>query len=147
MSDVLAAVWVAGIPRTKGSLDRRMQDTPQSKAWRNLIRLEVERDMRLRHADGRPLPAGLRYQGPVAVRCVFVRADGKGDIDKLARNVLDALTDSRVYVDDVQVASLDCVRVTSLPGRTDGAFVVVRTVTAWEIDQVAQAFGEWAAGL
>jgi Holliday junction resolvase RusA-like endonuclease len=126
VSEVLVAVWVPGVPRTKGSLDARMQDTPQSKRWRQLVAAEIERDMRVRYADGRPLPVGLRYQGPVAVRCVFVRADGIGDVDKLARNVLDALTDSRVIADDVQVVELRCTRVEPAGTRRgEGALVVV----------------------
>jgi Holliday junction resolvase RusA-like endonuclease len=145
MSEVLAAVWVAGVPRTKGSLDRRMQDTPASKRWRALVAAEVARDARMR--DGTPTHHGLNYAGPVAVRCVFVRADGVGDIDKLARCVLDALTDSRVIADDVQVASLDCVRVSSIPGRTDGVFVVVRSADQWQLDQVAQANAAWVLEL
>lgn len=124
MSEVLAAVWVAGIPRTKGSLDRRMQDTPQSKAWRHLVAAEVARDSCARSGDGRTLRHTV---GPVAVRCVFVRGDGVGDLDKLARNVLDALQDSRVIADDVQVVKLSCERVTA-GGRGDGAFVLVVTV-------------------
>lgn len=119
MSEVLAAVWVAGVPRTKGSLDRRMQDTPASQAWRYLVKAEVERDMRVRGT--------VTFDGPVAVRCVFVRSDGVGDVDKLARNVLDALTDSKVIVDDVQVVKLSCERVTA-GGRGDGAFVLVAIV-------------------
>lgn len=119
-SEVLAAVWVVGIPRTKGSLDRRMQDTPQSKAWRHLVKAEIERDMRVRGT--------ATCIGPVAVRCVFVRRDGIGDVDKLARNVLDALTDSRVIGDDAQVVKLHCDRVERAGARRgEGALVVVST--------------------
>jgi Holliday junction resolvase RusA-like endonuclease len=126
MSEVLAAVWVPGVPRTKGSLDARMQDTPQSKRWRQLVAAELVRDGYLRRPGAKiGRPAG--HAGPVAVRCVFVRADGKGDVDKLARCVLDALTDSRVIADDVQVIKLSCERVTA-GGRGDGAFVLVATV-------------------
>ena len=122
MSEVLAAVWVAGIPRTKGSLDARHQDTPQSKRWRYLVAQEVARDSYARSADGKTLRHTV---GPVAVRCVFVRADGVGDVDKLARCVLDALTDSRVIVDDVQVVRLHCWRTERVEGRGDGAFILV----------------------
>ncbi len=134
MSKVLAAVWVPGVPRTKGSLDARMQDTPQSKRWRQLVASAVRDDCGLRepYAGSRglndPLMTSGPYGGSVAVRCVFVRADGKGDVDKLARNVLDALTDSRVIADDVQVVRLHCWRVDRVDGRGDGAFVLVEEV-------------------
>ncbi len=132
MSEVLAAVWVAGVPRPKGSMTHigqgRMQDTASSRRWRALVCAEVCRDAQRRQVM---LPGSLStvahptYAGPVAVRCVFVRADGQGDVDKLARCVLDALTDSRVIADDVQVVKLDCDRVDTLEGRGDGAFVLV----------------------
>lgn len=124
---VLAAVWVPGVPRTKGSLDRRMQDTPASKAWRSLLAAEFRRDSRLRFMrDDRVI--ATPYGGPVAVRCIFVRSDGVGDLDKLERNVLDALTDSGVIGDDVQVVTLRSDRVVKVKGRCDGAFVLVATV-------------------
>lgn len=123
MSEVLAAVWVAGIPRTKGSLNQFHQDSPASKRWRKLVAAEVARDGRLRH--GESMGADFVYAGPVAVRCVFVRSDGVGDVDKLARCVLDALTDSRVIVDDVQVVRLHCWRTERVEGRGDGAFILV----------------------
>lgn len=64
---------------------------------------------------------------PVAVYCAFwIRGDGivrerAGDVDKLARNVLDALTRDEkrnypgVYVDDVQVIHVEALRLTSQP--------------------------------
>lgn len=124
MSEVLAAVWVAGIPRTKGSLNQFHQDSPASKRWRRLVAAEVERDGRLRGVFDR-VPH-VPYAGPVAVRCVFVRADGVGDVDKLERCVLDALTDSRVIADDVQVVKLHSDRAERAgPRRGEGALIVV----------------------
>lgn len=125
MSEVLAAVWVAGIPRTKGSLDQFHQDTPASKRWRKLVATEVARDAAGRNTIGVGA-SGVSYAGPVAVRCVFVRADGVGDVDKLERCVLDALTDSRVIADDVQVVKLHSDRVERAgPRRGEGAMIVV----------------------
>ncbi len=116
-----------------------MQDTPQSKRWRHLVRVTVEADHLAR--VGAP---GTPYGGPVAVRCVFVRADGKGDVDKLARNVLDALTDSRVIVDDVQVVRLVCDRVERVMGRGDGAFVLVTDVPP--MDDFGAHIDAWVQG-
>ena len=124
---VLAAVWVPGVPRTQGSMTSvgrgKMVHSDALVAWRSLVRDELIRGARLSET----MDAGM-YLGPVAVRCIFVRGDGKGDIDKLARAVLDALTESRVIADDVQVVTLRCDRVNAVWGRNDGAFVLVATV-------------------
>lgn len=123
---LLCAIWAPGVPRTKGSLDRRMQDTPQSKAWRRLVAEEVKRDMRVR---GQVLDVPNPFQGPVVVRCVFVRPDDIGDVDKLARNVLDAISiDAKLIADDVQVVGLECYRAREIRERQGpGALVDVRT--------------------
>ena len=139
---VLAAVWVPGVPRTQGSMEHigggKMRHSDALVAWRSLVKSEIARDMRLRN-DVDP----GSYRGPVAVRCVFVRGDGLGDIDKLARCVLDALEASRVIADDVQVVKLICDRVTTVKGRGDGAFVLVATVVDEPQDSplVAGAYG------
>lgn len=126
----LLDVWVSGRPRTKGSLKGgrtgaggvRLADTPLSKAWRaeicntvvSLIADEVPEVPPDRKGHWR-LRVGWPYAGPVIVRASFyfqrTRNDtderpiarGYGDLDKLLRNVLDALKDSGVYRDDSQV--------------------------------------------
>lgn len=119
---VLAAVWVPGVPRTQGSMEHvgggNMKHSDALVRWRSLVVDEVKRGQRV---------AGT-FGGPVAVRCIFVRGDGVGDIDKLARCVLDALEASRVIDNDVQVVKLVCDRLNACPGRNDGAFVLVATV-------------------
>jgi Holliday junction resolvase RusA-like endonuclease len=141
--EVLAAVWVPGVPRTKGSLDARHQDTPQSKRWRQLVAAEVGRDARARSGEMMGSTPGFTYAGPVAVRCVFVRADGVGDVDKLARCVLDALTDSRVIADDVQVIKLHCWRIERIDGRGDGAFVLVETANQGTLEGFGKMIESW----
>lgn len=139
-AQALAAVWVPGVPRTQGSMKSvgrgNMVHSDALVAWRSLVRDEVRRALRVAppywteesQALTFSLPTAVPYTGPVAVRCIFVRGDGQGDIDKLARAVLDALTESRVIADDVQVVTLVCDRVTTVKGRGDGAFVLVATV-------------------
>ncbi len=128
---VLAAVWVPGVPRTQGSMEHigggRMKHSATMVAWRSLVKSEIERDVRLRDPHD-PSLLGWPFRGPVAVRCIFVRGDGVGDIDKLARCVLDALTESGVIGDDVQVVKLHCDRVRQVRNRGDGAFILVATV-------------------
>lgn len=107
---LVLSCWVPGRPKTKGSLSvvngRRgiASDTPASKRWRQLMAYAA---------------AGLikaPIEGPVTVVAVFhlpvhpvsghAWAGRVGDLDKLARNLLDALTDAGVYGDDVQVTRL-----------------------------------------
>lgn len=142
---VLAAVWVPGVPRTQGSMKSvgggNMVHSDALVAWRSLVRDEVRRAMRLAgNGDGLDF---VTHSGPVAVRCVFARGDGQGDIDKLARAVLDALTESRVIANDVQVVKLHCDRVERVEGRGDGAFVLVATVDERDDDSplVQGAYG------
>lgn len=127
---VLAAVWVPGVPRTQGSMEHigggRMKHSDALVRWRSLVTDELRRGARLAgNGDGLDF---VTYDGPVAVRCVFVRDDGVGDIDKLARCVLDALEASGVIANDVQVVKLNCDRIERVEGRGDGAFVLVATV-------------------
>lgn len=130
---VLAAVWVPGVPRTQGSMKSvgggNMAHSPALVAWRSLVRQEV-----VRYTS-----SVTPHEGPVAVRCIFVRGDGVGDIDKLARAVLDALTESRVIADDVQVVELRCSRVNAVAGRNDGVFVLVATTS--EDDPIEVRYG------
>lgn len=103
---MVLSCWIPGRPKTKGSLTvvngRRgiASDTPGSKRWRQLMA----------YAAAGLVKAPL--EGPVIVAAVFhlpvkdVAAGRCGDLDKLTRNLLDALTDAGVYGDDVQVTRL-----------------------------------------
>jgi hypothetical protein len=136
---ILCSVWVPGSPKTKGSLtvvnsgapampgrkSRKayVEDTPESKRWRMLV---VER-IRAWQTHQLITSPNLRemlinpYPGPVYVSAMFYQAikpedwvrkvAGSGDLDKLMRNVFDALSvdkdDPRygagVIIDDMQV--------------------------------------------
>jgi crossover junction endodeoxyribonuclease RusA len=83
---------------------------------------------------------GLRFSGPVSVDLRFCMrrpqrakldapADRKPDVDKLARAVLDALTDSGVIEDDARVVDLHAQKILVGPGQT-GCRIVV---TPWRI--------------
>lgn len=99
-------LWIPGHARTKGSLDERHQDTPQSKRWRALMANAMRRE---RERIGMPTaPKGFA----VAVSVKFFLPTGDattpncGDLDKLLRNLLDAGTDAGVWADDVQVVRI-----------------------------------------
>lgn len=124
MSELLAEMWIPGRPRTKGSLKvitprgqrpRLIEDHKHSKPWRTKMTNAI------RDAD---TPFAEPYAGPVAVAATFVferhgvtaktlpyptlnaGVNACGDLDKLLRNLLDALQDAAVIVDDAQVCSV-----------------------------------------
>lgn len=153
MGIVLCSTWIPGVPRTKGSLDPRMQDSPASKAWRSVVAEEVRRYMRVYPGGPREYWieesaslanwSAVPFDGPVAVRCVFVVPEpgtrqagmfGAGDVDKLARNVLDAISiDARLIADDVQVVRLVCDRVV---GEKAGLALTVAGLDAADMEDV-----------
>lgn len=118
--DVLLAVHVVGTPKPQGS--KRAFYNPKAgraqivdankrplKDWRTDVVVGCQRAM-----DDTP----LLLLGPLAVRLVFALPRPasaprsrlwpavKPDIDKLARAVLDAMTDAGVWKDDAQVVDL-----------------------------------------
>jgi Holliday junction resolvase RusA-like endonuclease len=124
--------WVPGPPKTKGSLTARaprchccpacrgyvgqpqLRDSVGSGRWRKLVAYQAAQAMG-------QLPWGGLIIGPVAVDLTFGLlgdpvATGAGDLDKLYRNVLDALTDAGVYKDDVQVMRLSGSKSEDEPG-------------------------------
>jgi len=111
----LVDIWVPGHPKTKGSLTnqggRMVESVRGSGDWRRAIADRAEADMRNRHGID---PRGVEpFDGPVSVTFIAVLPTedvthhGTGDVDKLARNLLDALQDARVYRDDTQVVVLN----------------------------------------
>lgn len=126
MSDLLAEVWIPGRPRSKGSLKvitprgqkpRLIEDHKHSKPWRQ----RMVNGFRLIAPLSR---AELPYAGPVSVVATFVferhgetsktlpwptlnaGVNAQGDLDKLLRNLLDALQDAEVIADDAQVCEV-----------------------------------------
>lgn len=131
-------VWVPGRPKTKGSMrvvnGRKgvlTESVEGSKRWRELMRYAtveaMKRDL-VRVGGG---ASRWPLTGPVGVGLAFgmpvLSTGGRaGDLDKLARNVLDALTDAGVYGDDVQVAYL----IASKEGPVEHAGVTIRV---WDL--------------
>lgn len=138
-------VWVDGRPATKGSLDIGPAGQPLPankgmKTWSNLVTAAAARDLR---GQGVPAGAGVLvavvyflsapravradpgawYEDPaVASRC--------GDLDKLERCVNDALTEARVWRDDVQVTMAAPQKYWAGPDIGSGAHVRV-----WQLEQ------------
>ena len=163
--EILTEVFVPGVPKTKGSLTRRGEHMEEAVAgssrWRALVAQRVRQD---RERRGLTVPC----PGPVRVRIVSffteaaadVRAlriapteprAGHGDVDKLERNVLDALKDAGVYVDDSLVISTDnekafagtARRVGAQPGELIQAWAVPEHVVARRRAELAAEYARW----
>jgi Holliday junction resolvase RusA-like endonuclease len=116
---------IPGDPIPKGSLKcvgkhvggapRLVEDNPRTRAWRRAVRdavvgvasADLHEPIGVEITATLPRPAfhygvtGLRSNAPIHP------TNGRtGDVDKLARLVLDALTDALVLVDDAQVVDL-----------------------------------------
>lgn len=119
---LLLDVFVPGAPKTKGSMDfqptgarctcsprcrgrlpggRAVQNVAGSTEWAQLVAYAVRADIARRGlvAEAGAVTVALVFGLPVA----DVIAARSGDVDKLIRNVLDALKTGGAYVDDVQV--------------------------------------------
>jgi Holliday junction resolvase RusA-like endonuclease len=131
----LMQTFCPGRPKTKGSMTARpngsMHDTPASSKWRSLVARSA-----LMARQGRYGDLWKDWPGPVSVACVFylpavdVTAARSGDLDKLVRNVLDALTDADVYADDVQVVRVVAEKVAATDLMRPGVWVSVKTCVA-----------------
>lgn len=104
--------------------------------------------------EGRP-----PVTGPVAVRLVFALpkpasapkgrrvwpAGRVGDVDKLARSVLDSLTDAGVWRDDCQVVDLRVIKDYPGPGigqHIPGVRITVAHITEHDTEQTALTIGD-----
>jgi hypothetical protein len=146
------SVWVAGVPKTKGSLRVRArranggvllaEQVTGSSDWRARIVETVLRQGGADFAPGGPIVPWASWTGPVGVR-LLVRVSRPvsgahaahawpdylrtGDLDKYARNVGDALTDTRIIADDGQIVHWDAWKVWAEPsmGRHSGVWIEV----------------------
>lgn len=106
---VVLSVFVPGVPKPKGSLDvvsvRHVREAVAgSKDWRKVMADQLRAAWGGRAPDERAMVVRAVFLMPT--NSVIVRGPGSGDIDKLTRNLLDALQDAGVYRDDVQVVRL-----------------------------------------
>jgi len=99
------------------------------KPWKELIVLRAREAM-----SGDPL------EGPVFVQLLFFMEDakdrrgnewhtGKPDLDNLAKAVLDALTDAKVWRDDAQVCKQEFSKQQPVPGARTGVRIRVQSLS------------------
>jgi len=160
---IITEVWVPGNPRTKGSLTAKggyAKDTVQSSRWRALMAEQVRRDIAQRITSAQLTGVAAPYEGAVDVELVAFLAvpsaasvaetpaiwHNAGDVDKLARNVLDAIAaDARsaimnggAIVNDNQVIRLVAEKYAAAPGE-QGLWLRVETVDQAGLEYVANA--------
>jgi hypothetical protein len=150
---VLCDVFVPGHAKTKGSLEHigggQLRDKPSSYRWRKLVAERVRGDFAKRFAGMAIIPP---HEGRVGVRIIsygqtrgvferwaawLIAKAGFGDVDKLARNVLDALSceredDAHLIADDSLVVDLYSHKRLALPGMMFG-----QQITVWVIPEDA----------
>lgn len=131
-------MWVPGCAKTKGSMtavqstSRRygkthmVQSVEGSDDWAALVASQVVMQYGTTRAlptfaKGTPVGVSLRFWLPVADAV----QTHSGDVDKLARNVLDALTKAGAYADDVQVKALQVEKYPARPHPGPGLLLKV----------------------
>jgi crossover junction endodeoxyribonuclease RusA len=143
-------IEVHGTPAPQGSKIRNRygavyESNRNVKPWREAIRAEVQRQALVPLAGAvycritfwMPRPTGHygtgRNAGTVRKSAPDYPA-GKPDVDKLARAVLDGLTDGGAWKDDSQVVTLTARKAYALPGIPPGCVIML-----YELDAHADA--------
>ena len=130
---------VTGIPKPKGSLrhvgrGRLVEQVAGSSRWRQQVATAVlNRYTEQPIADAAVVDFEIRVVPPKSApkrRMTLPVTRSSGDIDKHARNILDALVDGRVLADDSCVVELRGRKRHCLPGEEPGAVIQVRPVAA-----------------
>jgi Holliday junction resolvase RusA-like endonuclease len=153
MSTELISLFVPGHPRTKGSLRpevdwarrkvRMVEQVEQSKPWRQKMQAYIVRKVREQERPGKWEP----YAGPLSVGVVFAYErprtgvgvdlpypiieageNANGDVDKLLRNLLDALQGSGLIKNDAQVCETTAAKMWETDAIPAGAHIVVHTL-------------------
>lgn len=146
--------WVPGTPRTKGSMrhigkGRMTEQVSGSSAWRRQVASAVVLELGQWIGPEGPVRLKRPYGGLVGVHVCFYyapprsvsspeeldRALGrKGDLDKLQRNVGDALEDAGLIADDAQIILWKAEKTWALPGRAAGLSMrVYAPMEQWKI--------------
>ncbi len=127
-------IEIEGTPKPKGSLKhigrgRLVEQVKGSTSWRQTIAWACRQQYK-----GEPLnvpvvaDVEIRVAPPKSApkrRVTLPATCSSGDVDKLARNALDALADGGVLADDSRVVDLRIRKRHCLPGETPGAVIEV----------------------
>lgn len=122
---------VKGHPAPKGSRkflggSASKESSERCKPWVKAIAMSA---MAQRPAGGEhlapPYKVGLRFAMPRAANPKWDWPSGDGDLDKLARAVLDGLTQGGLILDDRHVVQLDTEKEYAGPGKSTGVSIVI----------------------
>ncbi|MGV8973160.1 MAG: RusA family crossover junction endodeoxyribonuclease [Rhodoglobus sp.] len=125
-------ITLTGTPAPKGSLrhvghGRLIEQVKGSKPWRERIAVEAARERDRAGweclTEAVTVEAWVYVQRPKTVTREYPIKRSAGDVDKHARNILDALVDAHIITDDSQVIGL---HVHKLYAGADGAGAVIR---------------------
>jgi hypothetical protein len=138
------STFIDGRPRTKGSLDhvgngRMRENVRGSSQWRQSVRERLALDLGQGTGPLGPVRHWRPYTGPVTVTAQFLfgrpvtsahwpTAISYGDLDKLARNVGDAITDAGVIADDSQIVGWTLTKLFAPPGGRTGCNLMISGV-------------------
>ena len=126
---------VSGTPKPKGSLKhigrgRLVEQVTGSGTWRQCIAWAARNQHTGKALDEATMVSfEIRVAPPKSApkrRITWPATRSSGDIDKHARNVLDALVDGGVLADDARVVDVHGRKRHCLPGEEPGAVIVVR---------------------
>lgn len=131
---------VSGMPAPQGSKrhvggGRMVEMSKAVGPWREAVRSETQRAMKDAHMPGWETP----FDGPVSVTIRFILPRPKSvpkritwpakrpDLDKLARAVLDGLTDGGAWLDDGQVVKMMLVKLYATEDDTPGCTIRIES--------------------
>ena len=142
MRTLIEAIRVPGHPRPKGSLDvvnasrKVLADNDLSVRWRGLMAYKLGAAYGGQEPARGPIGVWVVFHMPCTAEALLTRT--VGDVDKLVRNLLDALADdpkkpklsARVFADDSQVVLINATKVVA-DNSGPGAFVSVYEMELW----------------
>lgn len=124
------------VPDGRGGVRLIEVNADRKRLWRDTVVLAASRRRPKTPLDG-PLEVRITFRFPMpASRRAQVRRAGVAwmavspDIDKLTRNLHDALTDARVIRDDARIVLATQAQIEVAPPAKPGASVLVRELTA-----------------
>ena len=138
-ADLLLDIDVIGTPRPKGSMRHvgrgiLVENRAHSGDWRHTVVTTVHAEivdgdggLRDGYPELGPVTVGvtLRFARPKSRKTGEPASRSTGDVDKHARNLLDALQDSGLFKDDAQVVNLSIAKRYCGPSEVPGAHIVV----------------------
>lgn len=130
----IISLFIPGAAKTKGSMRHvgrgQMRESVEgSTQWKRLMAGLLHAHYRKFYSEPMAGPVSVRALVVLPVEPEKLIEQGSGDVDKLARNLLDALTDAKVYGDDAQVVVLHIVKESFRTGRPIGIEVTVQELT------------------